>query len=92
MIVTRTCEGSLVVAVKQTFDGAHPCSLCEKIGEGRAKEKQNDGPVLTAKIELFYESVQVIVSTPAAGRWLPAGAVLARARTQAPTLQPPRVG
>ena len=92
MIVTRASETSLVEAVKGTFDGAHPCGLCEKIGEGRAKEQRQDGPVVTAKIELFYEAVRVIVHPCAPESWLPAPPVAAQIRTQPPGLPPPRLG
>ena len=92
MIVTRASEASLVDALKGTFDGAHPCSLCEKIGEGRAKEQRHDGPVLTTKIELFCEAVPVIIQPRAPQSWLPAIPVAAHIRTQPPGLPPPRLG
>ena len=92
MIVTRASETSLVDAVKITFDGAHPCGLCQKIGEGRAKEQRQDGPVLTAKIELFYEAVPVIVHPRSPQSWVPAIPLAAQTRTQPPGLPPPRLG
>ena len=92
MIVTRASETSLVEAVKGTFDGAHPCGLCEKIGEGRAQEQHHDGPVLTAKIELFHEAVPGISHPHAPATWLPAPPVAAQSRMQPPGLPPPRLG
>jgi hypothetical protein len=45
---------SLLVAAQQTFDGNHPCSMCDSIKE--AKEKKQRSPMTLAlekKIELF---------------------------------------
>ena len=92
MIVARARETSVVDAVKQTFDGAHPCSLCEKIGKGRETEKQHDGPVLTAKIELFYESARVVLHPPQPAVWTIGPLLAIYARTQVPALPPPRLG
>ena len=47
-------NGSLLVAAKQTFDGEHPCHMCDSIKE--AKGKEQNSPVVFAsekKIELF---------------------------------------
>ena len=92
MIVTRARETSLIDAVKATFDGAHPCSLCEKIGKGRESEKQHDGPVLTAKLELFYEPACVGFHPPRPAVWPVAPPLAMNARTQVPVLPPPRLG
>ena len=92
MLVTRARETSLADAVKATFDGAHPCSLCEKIETGRASEKRHDGPVLTAKIELFYEAVRVVLHPPKPEIWIAPPPLAAHARTEAPALRPPRLG
>ena len=92
MLVTRASETSLVDAVKATFDGAHPCSLCEKIEQGRANEKQHEGPVLIAKIELFYETARVVLHPPRPEIWIAPPPLAADARTRAPALRPPRLG
>ena len=93
MLVTHARESSLVDAVKATFDGAHPCSLCEKIEQGRASEKRHDdGPVLTVKTELFYEAARVVLHPPKPELWIVSQPLAADARTQAPALRPPRLG
>ena len=40
--------GSIAAAVEQTFDGQHPCALCEKIQLAKAKEHK-DAPTAPAK-------------------------------------------
>jgi hypothetical protein len=47
-------EGSLLSGVKKTFDGEHPCTMCDSIKT--AKEKEQSKPVTlvsTKKIEAF---------------------------------------
>lgn len=92
MLVTRARETSLAEAVKTTFDGAHPCSLCGKIEQGRRSEKPHDGPVLMANIELFYEASPAVLHPPPPAPWLVAPPLAAHARTQLPGLPPPRLG
>ena len=36
--------GSIAVAVEQTFDGQHPCELCQKIQAVKAKERRETPP------------------------------------------------
>jgi len=42
MIVSYSHDASLAEAVSRTFDGKHPCCLCEMIQKGRADEKQQE--------------------------------------------------
>ncbi len=47
-------EGSLLTGVKKTFDGEHPCTMCDSIKT--AKEKEQSKPVTlvaTKKLEAF---------------------------------------
>ena len=47
-------DGSLLSGVKKTFDGEHPCTMCDSIKT--AKEKENSKPVIVAsskKIDAF---------------------------------------
>lgn len=47
-------EGSLLTGAKKTFDGEHPCSLCDSIGKAKGREKSAPAVVVTAKkIEPF---------------------------------------
>lgn len=38
MLWSNLQETSLTLALTETFDGAHPCDLCDSIVEGREKE------------------------------------------------------
>lgn len=40
MIISYSQENSLRDAVRMTFDGEHPCSMCKTIKQGQTEEKQ----------------------------------------------------
>lgn len=48
---------SLVVAAEKTFDGQHPCSLCEVVKTGREQEQKQQ----TTKILLKIDAVLAVV-------------------------------
>ena len=41
--------GSIAVAVEQTFDGQHPCELCQQIQVAKAKERKEAPTAPTTK-------------------------------------------
>jgi hypothetical protein len=51
MLVDFARRESLPVAVAKTFDGAHPCSLCHTVAEGRQQEQQQGAKVLIVKLD-----------------------------------------
>jgi len=40
MLVDYSRHASIVVAVKQTFDGEHPCALCKKVQVAKKEREQ----------------------------------------------------
>ena len=47
-------QATLATAVEKTFSGAHPCSLCKKVDEGRQKEEKSPATLkLGKKSEVF---------------------------------------
>jgi len=55
MIWTYTTQdGSVLAGAKKTFDGEHPCSMCESIKEAKNQEKKSPETFAVAKkIELL---------------------------------------
>jgi len=53
MIVDYSKRGSLCVAIAQTFDGTHPCSLCHIVNSGKTAQKKSDLQLLTPKIDII---------------------------------------
>ena len=53
MIIDYSKRGTLCQAIAQTFDGAHPCSLCHIVNRGKTTEKKSDLQLLTPKIDMI---------------------------------------
>lgn len=51
MVIDYSQQAPLSVAIEKTFDGAHPCGLCEKVTQGRQDEQKNDAVRLVVKFE-----------------------------------------
>jgi hypothetical protein len=64
MIVDYSKRGSLCVAIAQTFDGAHPCSLCHIVNRGKTAQKKSDLQLLTPKIDIICTKRAVTLVRP----------------------------
>jgi hypothetical protein len=53
MLIEHSKGASLCQAIAQTFDGAHPCSLCHAVNKGKNSEKKSDLQSPTPKIDLI---------------------------------------
>jgi hypothetical protein len=53
MIVDNAKHASLCRAIAQTFDGAHPCSLCQIVNNAKSTERKSDLQPLTPKIDMI---------------------------------------
>ncbi|MEO8351402.1 MAG: hypothetical protein ABI680_06705 [Chthoniobacteraceae bacterium] len=90
MLVERSREVAFIEAVKVTFDGSHPCGLCQKIESGREQEKQHDRTLAIAKLELFYEPPLGSLFPPPSVRDFRSESAFGSPRSQAPRVPPPR--
>jgi hypothetical protein len=64
MIVDYSKHASLGKAIAQTFDGAHPCSLCHIVTKGKACEKKSDLQPLTPKIDIICTKRAITMLRP----------------------------
>jgi hypothetical protein len=54
MLVTFSAQDGIQTAVVKTFDGKHPCKLCNFVSEGKQAEKKKDGtPPSLKKFDLL---------------------------------------
>jgi hypothetical protein len=53
MIIDYSKRAPLCQAITQTFDGAHPCSLCHVISKGKNSEKKQDLQSPAPKIDMI---------------------------------------
>jgi len=65
MLRTYSQDASIKVAVEKTFSGEHPCPLCLKVREGRAKEEKAPATVkIEKKAEVFVFSAREDLKRP----------------------------
>jgi hypothetical protein len=51
MLISRAGETSFVDAVRTTFDGRHPCSICRVVQKGKDAEKKQETNFTLKKID-----------------------------------------
>jgi hypothetical protein len=63
MVVSYSQDLPLSAALSQTFDGKHPCSLCQQIAQGRQSEKRPACGQIAKRLDYSYlESAFVFVA------------------------------
>jgi hypothetical protein len=56
MLIDYSKRAPLCQAIAQTFDGAHPCSLCHVVNKGKNSEKKSDLQSPAPKIDMICAS------------------------------------
>ena len=90
--------GSMAVAVEETFDGQHPCELCQQIQAGKAKERKESPAAPSAKDDAKVKALLAEPALPAFARttgeisFPPAVFAPASRRAEQPPTPPPRRG
>src|SRR5438094_6787334 len=64
MIFDYSKRAPLCQAIAQTFDGAHPCSLCHVVGKGKNSEKKQDLDSPASKIDMICASFATGIVQP----------------------------
>ena len=88
MIVKYSQQQSLRVAIAQTFDGDHPCSLCHAVNNGKKSEKKSE--LTTFKIDLICSPRAVRLLPPYVPFEYATDRFFSSERRQPPLLPPPR--
>lgn len=92
MLISNASHSSLLEAVKQTFDGDHPCELCKRISAAQSQKKQEPSAPLTAKPDLFCAVRAIVIIPPQADFTFAAHVLRGSTITEPPPLPPPRAG
>ena len=64
MLIDFSKRAPLCRAISQTFDGAHPCSLCHVVNAGKSSEKKSDLQSQTQKIDMICASRAISLLQP----------------------------
>ena len=94
MAVAYSVEcGSVVQGLSDTFDGEHPCPLCQAVSEGVKDGPATDSPAPlkpAKELTLALVSIPVFVFSAAPPASWSTTSEAAEARVQAPASPPPR--
>jgi len=92
MLAGRTAESGLTDAVRTTFDGRHPCSLCRVVQHGQDTQKDHETRFSLKKFDVtIHETATVAVLLRDAAPGHAPVVERAEARSEPPALRPPRV-
>jgi hypothetical protein len=64
MVVKYAKCSPLREAIAQTFDGAHPCSLCHTVNRGKDSEKKRDAQSTAPKIDMICAPRTISLTRP----------------------------
>ena len=91
MLIEYSKRGPLCQAIAQTFDGAHPCSLCHVVATAKASEKKSDIQAPLPKIDIICVARVVQLGSPfVLFDYEPCDSSLCEIE-QSPPVPPPRV-
>ena len=91
MIVDYSRTAALTVAVEKTFDGQHPCAICNVIQKGQQSEKKHEAVQLVKKVDLFAQRTAEFVYPSTNPLPVVTCGFFGKARVEAPLVPPPRV-
>ena len=90
MLAANTGTASFAEAVSKTFDGEHPCPLCQAITAGKKSEQKSAITAPNLKMEFPPASENFVLLAPSAFEFLFAANTFAESVPQKPPLPPPR--
>ena len=90
MIIDRSKRAPLRQAIAQTFDCAHPCSLCHAINSGKNSEKKSDLPSATPKIDMICTPQTTALTRPFVRFAYPTISFACSTSARSPLVPPPR--
>jgi hypothetical protein len=91
MLIENSKRAPLCQAIAQTFDGAHPCSLCHIVATGKSSEKKSDMQSPVPKIDIICVARVIRLISPFALFQYPLRDFSIPEIEQSPPVPPPRV-
>jgi hypothetical protein len=82
----------LGVALKKTFDGKNPCTLCKAVNEGKKSEREQSLLKVETKLDFYLTPSAFLLDAPPFVAIEPGAAETVQPRAHAPPRQPPRFG
>lgn len=90
MLANNLCTQSVSEAVAQTFDGEHPCPLCQAIAVAKKSQQKTEAVAPVLKIEFPPAPENFVLISPAPISAFSLAPRFADSSFQKPPLPPPR--
>ena len=90
MVITYSQDGSLTQALVKTFDGKHPCSLCNQIAQAQKSQKKSDRHFEVKKLEFISAGQVTALAAPIHFQVQSVGDSSAPQLSETPPVPPPR--
>ena len=90
MVITYSQEGTFTQALDKTFDGKHPCSLCNHLAQAQKSQKKSDRHFEVKKLEFISARQVIFLADPTHFQVQSLGDSSAPQFSQSPPVPPPR--
>jgi hypothetical protein len=90
MLADHMRQESFAAALKETFDGRHPCALCQRIAAGKKSEQKTELAAPVQKFEFPPASAQLACFAPTTFAWQSSPDAVCVSWSQPPPVPPPR--
>ena len=90
MVASYSEVAPLKEAIVKTFDGKHPCSLCQEIAKGRQSEKKPESGPAGKKFEFSFSTSAFVFTAPSIYSEVRWPELSGTALPRAPLVPPPR--
>lgn len=90
MLAENLCQQSVAEAMTQTFDGQHPCPLCQAIAAGKKSEKKTEFSAASQKMEFPPASENIFLIAPVSFHRFSPDNIFVENLPSKPPLPPPR--
>jgi hypothetical protein len=90
MAISYSQNDSISEALSKTFDGKHPCKLCQLVKAGKKAEQKSESKLDTKKLDSFVTSLSVFSFPPLKSISTPHHFLL-KSRIATPISPPPRL-
>ena len=90
MVAAYSQEGTVLSAIKKTFDGQHPCRICDFVSAGKKSERKQDFQKTDFKFEAHFAPLTCSLFAPVIAPQRLFESQPPGLRTELPPLPPPR--
>ena len=91
MVASYSQTAPLKTALVKTFNGEHPCPICQLVATGKKSEQKQETQKLLVKLDFFLAPTRLAIYPPSRARPRSDPGGPGNSRREAPPTPPPRV-